>query len=313
VGHLEDVAVLVFLPHPMPAPRNNAWRQDLRSLLAHHIGEPMRAGALFEQCGADVMPLFQATRPWVQRGRDLASAPHDVMRFFSFSRALRRMPVTFDPPLSRASPMREDTLVICVASTAGERKHNGRAKTLGETPPLKFEPRPEPRAAIIHSEPSPYFAVARVQSQREAFAAGHLESRGYEVFLPRIETRRAVQPLFLGYLFVRVADGRWRAIETTFGVIALVRTGDCPCRCPDREIEALRARMGPKGVIALPPAPAPRKFAKGESVKVNVGGSLLAGVHSGYSLRDRERVLLRVLGATRAIMAPRYHVYPAAG
>ena len=62
---------------------------------------------------------------------------------------------------------------------------------------------------------------------------------GFEVFLPLVQTKRASTPLFSGYLFCRIVD-RWRSINTTFGVLCLVRVGDCPARCPDREIDASR-------------------------------------------------------------------------
>jgi hypothetical protein len=115
-----------------------------------------------------------------------------------------------------------------------------------------------------------YWAVARVQPQREAFAVGHLEAAGFETFLPKVETKRTVGPLFRGYAFVLVVE-QWRAIETTFGVLALVRFGDAAARCPDRKIEALRSRMNATGVIRLPPPPskAPRLIIrKGARVRV---------------------------------------------
>jgi transcriptional antiterminator RfaH len=123
-----------------------------------------------------------------------------------------------------------------------------------------------------------FWAVARVHPQRESFAAEHLEARGFEVFLPKIETERTVQPLFRGYAFVMVVD-RWRAIERTFGVLCLIRWGDCPVRCPDAEIEALKARADKTGVIRLP-APAPQRvIRKGAKVKIISGPFTgLAGV-----------------------------------
>ena len=62
-----------------------------------------------------------------------------------------------------------------------------------------------------------YWACARVQPQREGFATEHLQARGFEIFLPLVETRKTIQPLFRGYAFVLVAEGRWVAIDRTFG------------------------------------------------------------------------------------------------
>jgi transcriptional antiterminator RfaH len=149
-----------------------------------------------------------------------------------------------------------------------------------------------------------YWAVARVQPQREAFAVGHLEAAGFETFLPKVETKRTVGPLFRGYAFVLVVE-QWRAIETTFGVLALVRFGDAAARCPDRKIEALRSRMNATGVIRLPPPPskAPRLIIrKGARVRVTSGPfSGLAGIYAGMTTRQCELVLLNFLGATRPV------------
>jgi transcription antitermination factor NusG len=100
----------------------------------------------------------------------------------------------------------------------------------------------------------PYWSVARTLPQLETFAAERLMGGGFEVFLPLVQTKRASQPLFSGYLFVRIVD-RWRSIISTFGVLWLVRVGDCPARCPDREIEALKAMIDGHGYIKLPDAP----------------------------------------------------------
>ena len=63
---------------------------------------------------------------------------------------------------------------------------------------------------------------------------------GFEVFLPLVQTKRAsAAAVQSGYFFCRIVD-RWRAISTTFGVLCLVRVGDCPAKCPDHEIEASR-------------------------------------------------------------------------
>jgi hypothetical protein len=57
-------------------------------------------------------------------------------------------------------------------------------------------------------EPSPqYWAVARVQSQREVFAAQRLTVAGFEIFLPRVETKRSIEPLFKGYVFLLIVGG----------------------------------------------------------------------------------------------------------
>ena len=100
-----------------------------------------------------------------------------------------------------------------------------------------------------------FWGVVRSLPKREAFAAERLRmDHGFEVFLPLVQTKRASAPLFRGYFFCRIVD-RWRSINSTFGVLCLVRVGDCPARCPDREIEALKEMIDGHGYIKLPETP----------------------------------------------------------
>jgi transcription antitermination factor NusG len=159
--------------------------------------------------------------------------------------------------------------------------------------------------------PDAFWAVAKTAGQREAFAAAMLAARGVETFLPKIETRRTVQPLFASYIFCLVVEGRWLAISTCFGVHSVIKFGDAPARVPDAEIEALKARAGPNGIIALPPPPAPRLWRKGDRVTVNVAGTSFKGLHTGLSARQRETVLVAMLGAQRRVVVPSHLVHAA--
>jgi transcriptional antiterminator RfaH len=97
-----------------------------------------------------------------------------------------------------------------------------------------------------------------------------------------------------------VVDGRWHPIARALGVLKLVKFGDSPAHCPDAEIEALIARADQDGVIRLPPRPLPaprRVFAAGDQVSI-VDGPLkgLRAIHSGMSAKEREIVLIDLLG-----------------
>jgi transcription antitermination factor NusG len=156
------------------------------------------------------------------------------------------------------------------------------------------------------------WGVVRSLPQREKFAAERLrEDHGYEVFLPLIQTKRASLPLFSGYFFVRIID-RWLVINRTFGVLNLLRIGDSPARCPDREIDALKAMINGHGFIRLPDkhsGPARRVFEKGEAVKI-IGGPLegVTALHSGMSASEKEILLIAMLGASRRVAVPRHLV-----
>jgi transcription antitermination factor NusG len=69
-------------------------------------------------------------------------------------------------------------------------------------------------------------------------------------------------------------------------------------------------KVGPDGIIRLPPPPppAPRiRIRKGAKVKVTSGPFAgLGGLYQGQTTRERELVLMRCLGATRTVAIPRH-------
>src|SRR5580693_6606413 len=152
---------------------------------------------------------------------------------------------------------------------------------------------------------SAFWAVVRSLPKREVFAAERLRmDGGFEVFLPLVQTKRASAPLFAGYFFCRIID-RWRSINSTLGVLCLVRVGDCPARCPDHEVDSLKALIDGQGFIKLPeapPSPVRRKIAIGAKVRIASGPfGGMSGLYAGMSTRDRELVLLNVLGGQRPV------------
>ena len=160
-------------------------------------------------------------------------------------------------------------------------------------------------ALLSPPTPAPFWSVVRSLPKREAFAAERLRmDHGFEVFLPLLQTKRASAPLFSGYFFCRIVD-RWRLINRTLGVLCLVRVGDCPARCPDGEIEALKAMIDRRGFVRLPeapPAPARRKIEIGAKVRIAAGPfGGMSGLYAGQSTRERELVLLNILGGQRPV------------
>ena len=94
-------------------------------------------------------------------------------------------------------------------------------------------------------------------------------------------------------------------VNRTLGVLCLVRVGDCPARCPDAEIARLKALIDGHGYVRLPDRPSPpvkRKIAIGAKVKIT-GGPFggMSGLYAGQSTRERELVLLNVLGGQRPV------------
>jgi transcriptional antiterminator RfaH len=136
-----------------------------------------------------------------------------------------------------------------------------------------------------------YWAVARTLIRRESFAGERLETAGFEIFVPR--TRSG--PLFPGYLFVRI-ENRWRIVDRTMGVLGLIKFGDTPAKCPDGEIAVWRSQMDDHGLVRLPDA-APAGLRRG--AKVNVG--VLTAIYAGMTAREREVVLIDLLGRRLAV------------
>jgi transcriptional antiterminator RfaH len=145
-----------------------------------------------------------------------------------------------------------------------------------------------------------YWGIAQCQSQREAIAADHLERRGFKCYLPRIKitvhhanhaVRRTV-PLFPGYLFIRITPTHWYQILSTVGVIRLLRNGDAePSRIEDKIVEKIQAREI-RGIVKLP-----KRLQPGDKVRILRGTFRdFIGIYDGMSGKERERVLLELLG-----------------
>ena len=151
------------------------------------------------------------------------------------------------------------------------------------------------------------WSVVQTESQRELVADDYLKRGGFETYLPRIRIRSHARTrnvaLFPSYLFVQIGT-RWYDARWTIGVIRILQTivgeGDqlttVPALVPDEYIEFWRKREGPDGFVKLPRAPTNR-LKKGQRVRI-VRGSFEGrlAVYEGMSGRERERVLLELLG-----------------
>jgi transcription elongation factor/antiterminator RfaH len=137
-----------------------------------------------------------------------------------------------------------------------------------------------------------FWGVAQTETRREATAARFLADQGFVTYLPRIRVQKRVQPLFPSYLFVRI-ESRWWNINQTIGVIALLTTGDAPARLRDNVIEIIKAKER-GGIVRLPD---PNQLRSGARVRITRGsfeGHI--AIYQGMSGKDRERVLLNLLG-----------------
>ena len=137
-----------------------------------------------------------------------------------------------------------------------------------------------------------YWAVIRAVPNHDRLAAASVCQAGFETFTPKIRRR---------------VGTRWRTtprvLERSLGVLTVVKIGADPARCPDAEIAALIERSDadgvfePSSVVADSPRPQP-----GAPVAIADGPFRgLNGVYVGMSARERELILLNVLGASRPV------------
>jgi transcription antitermination factor NusG len=89
-------------------------------------------------------------------------------------------------------------------------------------------------------------------------------------------------------------------------VLTVVKICADPARCPDAEIAALIERSDADGVIRLssrhPSSPPRRVLTPGAPVAIADGPFRgLNGVYVGMSARERELILLNLLGAARPV------------
>ncbi|MER3456537.1 MAG: hypothetical protein C4304_06570 [candidate division GAL15 bacterium] len=159
--------------------------------------------------------------------------------------------------------------------------------------------------------------VAHVKPRQEEQVCARLAEAVVETFLPRLLVQRrhgsrrwrALEPLFPGYVFVRLTPDpsvlfrvRW-----TRGVRQLLGSEDGPTPVDDGVVAYLRARTGPEGLIV----PRPR-LAPGTRVRFVDGPfALLEGIVERPATREeRVRVLLQLCGTVVSVEAPTDELVP---
>ena len=145
------------------------------------------------------------------------------------------------------------------------------------------------------------WSVLQTEPQREHLVRVLLMRQRFETYLPRIKVRQRIQILFPSYLFVEIIDHWYSALYCPH-VRQMLMTGTHPARLPDSFISELRNREK-GGFIRLPRPPA--AFQPGQRVRI-VRGSFEGqlGVYQGMNGKERERVLLDLLGQQVPVVLP---------
>jgi transcriptional antiterminator RfaH len=148
--------------------------------------------------------------------------------------------------------------------------------------------------------------IVQCEAQREHVVRLLLMRLGFQSYLPRIKIRKRIKPLFPTYLFVQSND-RFYPILWTPHVIRLLWAGDQPAKLDDRIIAELKKReIG--GFVKLPK---PMRLKRGQQIKV-VRGFFAdrIGIYDGMSGKERERVLLDLLGRQVRLELPAADIAP---
>jgi transcriptional antiterminator RfaH len=150
------------------------------------------------------------------------------------------------------------------------------------------------------------------KSGQERRAEAHLENQGFDVFLPRIRTRRRtrsgsqmrVLPMFPRYLFVnlRAHAEDWSTIRSTRGAIGLVRFGERVPAVPGEFIDYLMTRHDDFGAVDMSEA---MEIRPNDTIEITDGAMAgLRAVFQARSGKDRVVVLLKLLEHERRVELP---------
>lgn len=138
--------------------------------------------------------------------------------------------------------------------------------------------------------------VVTTEPKKEQFVGDNIARQKHEYYLPRFVEDGKPKLLFPRYIFCRV-EGSWRFLTGTFGVISVISFGERPGIISDDVVEAIRSQEGPDGYVVLPQNPNTPSLKRGQRIRLRNGPYLgYIGLYDGQTSKDRERVLLELLG-----------------
>lgn len=159
--------------------------------------------------------------------------------------------------------------------------------------------------------------VVHAKARQERLAAEQLRRQHYHVYLPLLRTpkrrrghwRDVIEPLFPGYLFIRVDLHLQNTapIRSTYGVIGLVRFGGETRPVPGNLVECLlSAETDPQGAIRQE-----HLFQSGDRVEIASGPLAgLKGIFLAASGQERAQLLLDLLGRSNRVLVSQHQLVP---
>jgi transcriptional antiterminator RfaH len=154
-----------------------------------------------------------------------------------------------------------------------------------------------------------YWSVVQTETHREHNVRVALMRLGFVTYKPRIKVRQRIESLFPSYIFVQIGDdGIWYPVRWTIGVVRLLMAGVQPAKLPEDVVNQIRKREH-NGIVKLPSVS--QRLRKGQRVRI-IRGSFEGhiGLYEGMSGKDRERVLLELLGQIVPVELPAKDVAP---
>ena len=143
-------------------------------------------------------------------------------------------------------------------------------------------------------------------------AVRNLENQSFNTFLPQQEItkrkgkifQRQTRPLFPGYLFVQIDPDHspWRRVNSTRGVVRLVRLGAELSVVPNEIVEALMARCDKQSIL--------RQTSETQSSQLHAGNQIqvMQGPFSGFIAtisdiepNNRINILIEIMGQTTKV------------
>jgi transcriptional antiterminator RfaH len=159
--------------------------------------------------------------------------------------------------------------------------------------------------------------VLQTKPQKEELVERKLAEMRAATFLPRMHVyvragrhrQKRIAPMFPGYLFVQIDPiGHPLPIRYVPGVRDFIRGEGAPQSVPPQIVEALRDRIGPKGVFEPPPV----YFEPGERLRIKDGPlqGLEAVFEREMSGADRVSVLLAAINLPARVILSRHSLSP---
>ena len=151
--------------------------------------------------------------------------------------------------------------------------------------------------------------VVYSKPQNEDYARFHLESKGLQVFFPKLlvpaaaKKRKRIIPLFPNYLFVHInlfSREYYSAIWSP-GVKRIISFNGYPASIDKKIVELLMQESGPYGIIA-----ARSTLKRGQEVQITGGPftGLMGIIHEPPNAKGRVKILLQILNRQAKIDVP---------